>query len=463
MTRLVRGLGFWGASSLVVGTIIGTGVFLKTAVMAQLGGSPAWVLAAWAVAGILSFAGAMTYAELGGMFPAAGGEYVYLRRGYGPFMAYLYAWNRFWIATPGSIAAYAVGSATFIGVLVPVTSYVVATPLGDLEALKVVALGFIAVFTAINCMNVRTGGHVQTAMTVLKVVMIGGLAIGALVAPRGSWSHVATAGGFPGWPAFGAMVLAALWAYDGWNNLPMAAGEVRDPQRNVPRAILGGAVVVFAIYAVVNLGYFHALPFAEVATSSSTKYPDAPAVAARVAEQFLGDTTQALLAAAMALSALSAMNGSMLTGARVPYAVARDRLAPQRLANLSGGARVPTTSVLVQGVLACAFAFSGRFDQLTDAVVFASWLFYGLNAGSVLVLRLREPDRVRPFRVPGYPVVPIVFVLVTVLLLVNTVYTTFWPSVLGLAMTALGALVYVAFLRGRARPLVDEDESAAAE
>jgi len=448
MTKgLVRGLGFWGASSLVVGTIIGTGVFLKTSVMSQLGGSAMWVLVAWGAAGLLSLAGAMTYAELGAMFPSAGGEYVYLRRGYGPFMGYLYAWNRFWVATPGSIAAYAVGSSIFLGAAFDVDAVGGGT---------VVALTFIVVFTAINLVNVRSGGRFNTALTVLKVGLVLLLAAGALLAPRGSWTTVTEGGEFPGWSAFGAMMIAALWAFDGWNNLPMAAGEVRDPSKNLPRAIVGGALAVLAIYAIVNVGYFHALPLLEIATSSSTAYPDAPAVAAKVATQFFGDTTQVVLALAMALCALSAMNGSMLTGARVPYAVAKDGLAPARLARLSEGARIPATSVLVQGVLACMFALSSQFDQLTDAVVFASWLFYALNAGSVLVLRFREPDRARPFRVPGFPVVPIVFVLVATLLLVNTVYTTFWPSAVGLAMTAIGATVYLVFLRGRAKPLDEE-------
>ncbi len=220
-------------------------------------------------------------------------------------------------------------------------------------------------------------------------------------------------------------------------------------------------IVVFATYAIVNLGYFFALPFDEVRTSSSTEFPDAPAVAAKVGSQFLGNTTAALLAGAMALSALSAMNGSMLTGARVPFAVARDNLAPPPLGKLSSKSRVPTIAVLVQGALAIAFALSGRFDQLTDAVVFASWLFYALNAGSVVLLRIREPRRARPFRTPGFPIVPILFVIVALLLLVNTVYTTFWPSLLGLVMTALGAIVFIAFYRGKARPLVEEDESAA--
>ncbi len=272
------------------------------------------------------------------MMPEAGGEYVYLRAGYGPALGFLYGWTRFWFVAPGSIAAYAVGAATFLGDLLPISG----TPL---------AITVIVVFTLINCANVRAGGALMTALTALKVVLIAGLALGALLAPRGSWARIDAGAGFPGWSAFGAMVLAALWAYDGWNNLPMAAGEIRDPQRNLPRAIVLGVIAVLAIYALVNLGYFHALPFAEVKTSASTLYPKAPAVAARVATQFLGGTTQVLLAGAMALSALSALNGSVLTNARIPFAMARDGLAPRALARLSATARVPVTAIVVQGAL----------------------------------------------------------------------------------------------------------------
>jgi len=215
---------------------------------------------------------------------------------------------------------------------------------------------------------------------------------------------------------------------------------------------------VLLTYALVNIGYFHALPFSEVVTASSDAYPDAPAVAARAATQFLGGTAQVVLAIAMTVSAISAMNGSILTGARVPYAVARDGLAPAALARLSAGARVPAVSVLVQGVLSCVLAMSGSFDELTDAVVFASWLFYALNSGSVVRLRRREPGRERPFRVPGFPVVPFVFVGLAILLIVNTIWTSPRPSALGLGMTAIGALVYAVFLRGKARPVGTTDE-----
>jgi APA family basic amino acid/polyamine antiporter len=235
----------------------------------------------------------------------------------------------------------------------------------------------------------------------------------------------------------------------------MAAGEIRDAKTNLPRATVLGMVAVLVIYALVNLGYFHALPLSVVAASRSDLYPDAPPLAAQVATQFLGGTAQVVLATAMTISAISAMNGSMLTGARVPYAVARDGLAPSALGRVSSGARVPAIAVLVQGGLSCVLALSGTFDELTDAVVFASWLFYALNAGSVLMLRRREPGRARPFRVPGFPFVPVVFVALAILLIVNTIWTTPRPSALGLGMTALGGVVYAVFLRGKWRPAGD--------
>ncbi len=441
-TGLLRGLGPWAAASLVVGTIIGTGVFLKTGQMAAYGPSAGWILAAWGAAGLLSLFGAMTYAELGAMYPAAGGEYVYLRRGYGPLMGYLYAWNRFWIGTPGSIAAYAVGSAIFLRGVLP------AEAIDAIGGGKVLAVGLVVVFTALTCLDVRSGGGLQTAMTVLKVAIIGALALAAMLAPRGDWSALAEDAGFPGWSSFGAMVLAALWAYDGWNNLPMAAGEVRDPAKNLPRAIVGGSLVVFVVYAIVNLGYFHAVPMGEIVTSAPN-VEGAPSVAQKAVTQFFGDLTQALFAAAMAFSALSAMNGSMLTGARVPYAAALDGLAPRSLARLSKHTRVPITAVLVQGALSCVYAAGGGFGDLTDAVVFASWMFYALNAGSVLRLRRREPDWPRPFRVPGFPIVPIIYVALSVLLLVSTVLEKPVVSAIGIGTTVLGALVYLVFYRRR--------------
>ena len=421
---LSRGLGAWASAALVVGTIIGSGIFLKTSEMARVGGSSLWVLAAWVAAGALSFTGALTYAELGVMYPAAGGEYVFLREGYSPLVGYFCAWNRFWIVTPGGIAGFALGAAAFLGDVVPHP--------------KLFALALIVVFTAINCLNVRASGGVATALTALKVAMIAGLAVGACVLARGGdWSRVTDGGaGFPGASAFGAMVLSAMWAYDGWNNLPMAGGEVRNPQRNLPLALVGGMVVVIAIYLAVNAGYFHALPFADVARAGD------PSVAQRASSTFLGGSAQLVLAIAMALSSVSAMSGSMLTGARIPYAVAADGLAPRALARVHAVSRVPVISVLVQSGVACVFLAGGGFDEITDAVMFASWLFYALAGGAVLVLRRRSPELARAFKVPGYPVVPLVFVALSIALLVNTIYVSPLSCALGLGATGIGGVFY---------------------
>jgi len=426
--QLKRDLGPWPAASLVVGIIIGTGVFLKTAVMAREGGSAPWVLAAWVGAGVLSFTGALASAELGGRWPRAGGEYVFLREGYGPGYGFLYAWNRFWIGAPGSIAAYAVGTTTFFGSVIP---------LEGLTA-KLVRVGLIALLTALNCARVVVGGWVQTVLTTLKVVMIVGLALGALVFARGGdFARITTSHGWPGWSAFGAMLIAALWAYDGWNNLPSVAGELRDPERTLPRATVYGTLAVIAIYLLVNVAYFYALPFDAVAASSS--------VAQATAATFLGGGAQLVLALAMTLSTVSAMNGSILSNARIPFAAARDGVAPRAMARLSRGSNVPVPALLVQAVVASVYAYIGKFDELTDAVIVVSWMFYGANALTVIRLRKRQPPTA--YRTPGYPIVPALFVAMSALLIVNTVWAAPRTAVLGLVVTAVGAVVYLVIYR----------------
>jgi APA family basic amino acid/polyamine antiporter len=436
---LLRNLGLKEASALVVGTIIGTGVFIKTAVMSQQAGAPLWVLAAWAAAGALSFAGALTYAELGALFPRAGGEYVYMKEAYGPLAGFLYGWTRFWIASPGTIAAYGVGAATFAAGFLPLGAHRTAA-----------AVALIAVFTGLNCLSVAFGGKVQSAMTALKIVMIAGLS-GALLLfdSDGTLSRVtdAAAGGFKGWSLFGAAVLSALWAFDGWNNLPMAAGEIKEPGRVLPLALGLGMLVVLILYSAANLAYFYALPFSDILASYSTAHPDALPVAARAVQGF-GEGAARLLSAAFVFSALGAMNGSILTGARVPYAMACDGLFFKQLGQVSAGTRVPVVSVLIQGALSCVLAVSGTFDQLTDYVVFASWIFYAACTASLFVFRRKLPDAERPYRAPGYPYVPAVFLACSALLLVNTVVSSPKESAVGLGLIAAGLPCYAWFKRG---------------
>ncbi len=455
--QLVRGLTLIDATSLVVGTIIGTGVFLKTAVMAQQAGTPLMVLVTWVAAGVLSLAGALTYAELSAMLPQAGGEYVYLRAAYGDAPAFLYGWMRFTVGSTGSIAIFGVGFATFLSALVPMdgawahrTLHLFGQEIHwSFGPRQVAAVAVILLFSGINCAGVVLGGRVQSGLTLLKVLGIGLITFGAFfLSQTGTWAHLAapaTAPAFCGVRAFGAAMLAALWAYDGWNNMPMVAGEVRDPERNVPRALLSGTILVLGVYCLANLAYFYALPFDQVQSASSTRYPAALPVATRAAQAFLGVTGGKLVSVAFVLSTVGALNGSILTGARVPYAMARDGLFPAAMARLSRGTRVPVFAISAQALWASLLAVSGTFDQLTNYVVFAGWIFYGLTTSAVFVLRKKMPDAPRPYRAWGYPVLPLLFVLCAGWLLVNSLQTSLVESALGLLLISLGLPVYFYF------------------
>lgn len=440
-TKLIRGLTLTDATAIVVGTILGTGVFLKTATMSQLVGSPMWVLVAWVVAGALSLTGALAYAELGSLMPSAGGEYVYLKEGYGDKWAFLYGWMRFWIGSPGSIAAYAVGAMTFMSGMVNLDF------IGGKTSAAVIA---IILFSALNCLSVAFGGRLQSIMTGIKLAMIVGISFGIFFFSEGaSFSHFSETSpeitGFAGWSAFGSALLAALWAYDGWNNLPMVAGEIENPKRNVPLSLAFGMLIILAIYALANIAYFYALPFGEVLTSNSSLFPDALPVGTKAALTFLGSSGVTILSAAFVFSALGAMNGSILTGARVPYAMAKDGLFFKQLADVSETGHVPVISIIVQAVVSVILAMSGSFDQLTDYVVFSAWIFYAMVTGVVFVLRKRMPDAPREYKALGYPVLPMVFIILGVLLLINTVVTSPQNSFIGLAFILLGFPVYFYF------------------
>ena len=440
--NLLRRLGFKESFAIVVGSIIGTGIFLKTAVMAQEAGAPLYVLLAWVVAGVLSFMGALTYAELGCLFPAAGGEYVFLRKAYGPLTGFLYGWTRFWIASPGSIAAYAIGAVTFLEGLLPVTSHRSET-----------AIAIIVFFTVLNCFSVHFGGAVQTVMTATKILMIFGLAASIFAFGAGTgWEHLggaAASAGWKSWSGFGLAVLAALWAFDGWNNLSMAAGEIRNPDRVIPRALTWGLIAVLFLYAGANLAYFYALPFAEVVNSNSTLYPDALPVATKAALLSFGGAAVAILSFAFVFSALGAMNGTILTGARVPYAMAQDGLMWSWLGKANARTHSPVGSTIVQGLWACVLAASGTFDQLTNCIVFASWIFYALTASSLFYFRRTLPAGA--YRTPAFPWPPVIFIVCALLLILNTLWTMPKESLAGLGLIAVGIPVYFLF-RNRAAP-----------
>jgi len=456
--QLVRGLTLSATTALVVGTVIGTGVFIKTAIMAQDTGSASTVLVAWIAAGVLSMCGALTYAELGAMLPHAGGEYVYLRHAYGELAAFLFGWMRVVVAGTGSIAILGVGFATFLSAVIPMTSvwassrFVLLGQTIDWQfgTKQLVAVAAIMTFALINCLTVAFGGRVQSLLTVLKLGGIAAVVIGVFFgSATADWSHLAGTGASTtsGASAFGLAMLAALWAYDGWNNMPMAAGEVKDPGRNVPRALIGGMAAVTVIYCVANLSYFYALPFTEVVTANSTRYRDALPVATKAAQTVFGNSGGRLISLAFIFSALGALNGATLTGARVPYAMAQSGVFFSKIGVVSERTRVPVYALLLQAVWASALAVSGTFDQLSDYVIFASWIFYGLVTSSVFVLRRKMPNAPRPYKTLGYPVMPLVFVLVAVWLIVNTLMNRPVESIAGLVLIALGLPIYVYYRR----------------
>jgi basic amino acid/polyamine antiporter, APA family len=454
-----RDLTLTHAASLVVGIIIGTGIFLKCASMAQAVGTPGLVLAAWVAAGIVAMAGALCFAELGALLPHAGGEYVYLSRAYGEIPGFLFACNAF-VLGGAAVAAYGAAVAIFVNDIHPLGHdwlayggrlFGIEYHLG-LGARQLIAVGVIGVFAAINCAGVMMGGRVQSLLTAAKVVAIIGVALGVvLFGSTRSLANLAPSAGTasPGLAGFGAAMFSALWAYSGWQFLPMAAGEVREPQKNLPRAIVGGTLLVLALYLTINTAYLYALPFWQVASANSTAYPEAPSVAARAVQTFLGGRAAPVAAFIFLVSTVGSLNGVILSAARVPYAAARDGLFFSAFGRLSRASRVPTTSLVLLAVWGALLASSGTFDQLTNMAVMSYALFWIPVACAVIVLRRRLPAAPRPYRVPGYPVVPLLFMLVMAWIVVSALLTTPKEAIATVVLILLGLPLYPLLRRRR--------------
>ncbi len=451
MLELRRDLTLTHAASLVVGITIGTGVFLKSAAMAQAVGTPALVLAAWVAAGVVAMLGALCFAELGALLPDAGGEYVYLRAAFGEVPGFLYACNSF-VLGGASIAAYGAAVAIFISDIHPFDTQWFARSVHlfgadytlQLGTRQLVAIGVIAVFAAINCAGVMLGGRVQTALTVAKVAAIVAVAVGVFgFSDTGTWANLTppphqASGGLAG---FGAAMFAALWAYSGWQYLPMAASEVQNPERNLPRAIIGGSLLVLAIYLAVNAAYLYALPVWQVASANSTAYPEAPSVAARAVQTFLGSRAAPVAALVFLISTVGSLNGTILARARVSYASARDGLFFEPFARLSPRTRVPITSLVLLCIWAALLAASGTFDELTNMAVMSYALFWIPVMLAVLVLRRKLATAPRPYRLPGYP-------LVMVWIVVSALMRNPKESIATVLLILLGLPLYPLF-RGR--------------
>jgi basic amino acid/polyamine antiporter, APA family len=454
--ELSRDLGVSHASAVVVGTIIGSGIFLVPAEMMQAVGSAKLVYLAWVVGGLLSFAGALTYAELGAMKPQAGGEYVYVRDGYGPLAGFLYAWTWFVIAKPASVATVVVGLVRILGTF-PVFSFFSSNFISFPFAVtwgQVVAIAAAILISLLNYLGVKKAGEFQLVFTLLKVAIILGIVVvcfsGFGNAPGRGWSNFAGsfAGAKGGIAGFMAALVAALWAYDGWNDLNMVAGEVKRPERNIPIALIAGVATVGVLYVLMNAAVQYVLPANAIAASAR---PASDAVAL-----VMGRVGAGIVSAGMALSMLVTLNGTIMSGARVPYAVARDGYFFRALAEVSPRFHTPSVAILVQAVLSILLLLVGaNFRQLFSLAIFAEWLFYMIAASTVFVFRWREPQAARAYRTWGYPLVPGLFVGVAAALLAYT-FRNDWPnSGYGVLVILAGIPVFAYFssLRPRGKSL----------
>jgi len=452
--ELVRGLGAWASAAIVVGTMIGTGIFLKPAEMAREGRSVSVVFAAWIVGAILSIFGAFSFAELGSMIPEAGGEYAYLRRGFGPVWGFLFGWMHSIVGRPSSLASISAGMMRFLSFLLPV----VAAPLFTIHIAipgltgwikpydfvftwaQPLAVFWIMAMTGVNYLGVRLGGAVQVFLTSIKIMSVA-IVIGvaffspapAARAPDPFWPAAGMGGGAI-FSAFLAALAAALWAYDGWEDLNLVGSEVENPQKNFPRALVGGVGFVAVIYLLFSAACLKVLPFESVAASRH--------IASDVVEHIAGPTAAAWITLAMAISALGSMNSSVLSGARVGYAMARDGIFFKIADGIHPKFRTPGRSLLFQGVLASLMALTGTFEELTNLFIFAAWIFYAFAVVALFRMRKTEPDLPRPYRCWGYPWVPGLFVAGALALTFNIWLERPGRSSIGLLLILAGLPFY---------------------
>jgi APA family basic amino acid/polyamine antiporter len=458
---LVRELNVWHAAAIVAGTVIGSGIFLVPAEMMQAAGSASLVYLAWTVGAALSFFGALTYAELGALRPYAGGEYVYVRDAYGPLTGFLYAWTWFLIAKPASIATIAVGVVRVLGnfdsfhflrntlVVFHITSARgIAVTYGHLVAILATVL-----ISALNYFGVRKAGVFQLVFTALKVAMILAVIATGFFAASGSWANFSThfAGARGGMAGFMAALIAALWAYDGWNDLTMVSGEVRNPERTIPIALIAGMAVVAVLYMGTNAAVQYAMSAGALATSA------VPASAAT--ELVLGRIGASLVLAGMAISMMVSLNGTIMSGARIPFALARDGYFFNTLAEVHPRFHTPGPALMVQASIAMALIIAGgAFRELFSLAIFAEWLFYLIAASTIFVFRIREPNVPRPYRTWGYPLTPALFIVAASVLLYYTFTENLRNSLAGVCVILAGIPVFFWFARHRSNGGLSDDK-----
>jgi amino acid transporter len=457
-SNLIRGLGLWSATAIVIGDTIGTGIFLVTSDMARAVGSAALVFAAWLIGGLIVLFGAFCYAELGAAFPKAGGPYVYLNRGLSPLWGFLFGWMSSFLERPVAMATLAAGFLRFLGFLFPVvstplfTSHIGRYAFTFTAAQPLAALVVVAV-TALNYLSVRLGGGIQVLLTSLKIGAILVIVVAGVL--FGKQHALAAASVVPplGWGTISALLTAlvpAMWAYNGFNDLGALGEEILRPEKNIPRAIILGLLTVATLYLLANVVYFRILPFAALAQSQH--------VASDVVQSFAGSRGATWLTVAMAISALGALHVVVMTGARIPYAMARDGVFFQFAEHIHPSFHTPSGSLLFLGSIAALLALSGTYEELYSLFVFAVWIFFALNAIALLRLRKNEPGLSRPYRAWGYPWTPLIFLVAAVALTVNLLMIRPVRSSLGL-IVIFGGIPFFYRWRKSPRPAAAPAES----
>jgi len=444
---LARRLTLTNAIMVVIGSVIGSGIFLTPQNVAANVDVPGLMIAVWVLTGLLTLAGALTNAEVASLIPEAGGQYVFFRVTFGQLTAFLYGWTTFIVYQTGSIAAIAVAFAKYLGYFVDLPNF---SP--ELEAWKLPFIGNIyplkdigvtlfailavAAVTVINYLGVHFGGFIQNVFTFLKILAIGGIIVLAFSSGKGSAEHFFPLLGTPSSGAllasFGVAMIATLWSYDGWNSLTYLAGEVIEPEKNIPRALIVGTIAIILIYVATNLAYLYILPIEQITQSKL--------VAADVMDAVFYGWGGAIISAMVMLSTFGTVNATSMTTARVFYAMAKDKMFFKSMANVHPKFKTPAKSLVVQGTWASILCLTGTYDQIFTYVIFAGWIFYALGAVAVFILRKKMPDAHRIYKV--HPLIPISFIFVATWFVYNTIIEQTANSLVGLLLLAAGIPFY---------------------
>jgi APA family basic amino acid/polyamine antiporter len=427
--ELPRVLGVWDVISIIVGGVIGSGIFIVPATVAANVGSPLLIMSVWIFGGLLCFFGALAFGELAAMFPQAGGMYIYLREAYGSLLSFLFGWTLFLVIDSGAIATLAVAfSSKYLPHFLPHLSFI---------ATKLIAIGLIIFLAIVNYVGVRWGALLQNILTLIKFGAI--VAICAIVFTLAKGNVVNWVKPAPTFSSdiigkFGLALVATLWAYKGWESSTFSSGEVKNPQRNLPLGLLAGTLVVIGIYLLANLAYLYAFPSEQMARSNR--------IAADVMNFAVGAWGASLISLIILFSITGAANQNLLCSPRVYFAMARDGLFFRKVAAVHPRFLTPHVSIIIMAIWSSILSLSGTFEQLFTYVVFGQWLFFGLTVAAVIVLRHKKPDLPRPYKTWGYPMTPVFFILASLYISINTLVKEFWNSFAGLAIISLGIPAY---------------------